>query len=270
MNTPNPLVPQGSLQEQSKKKSQVRIIVFSILAIHVVLLTVLMIQGCKPEQPVAKPEIPPLPPLTDTNPPPPPPLPVEPTNLPVLPSNPPVVVPPTTFNPTPPIEVPAASGSEHVIQKGETLAVIAKKYGVSVKAILQANPGIAPTRLKINQKINIPAKPPGSATTPAPTAAGAKPEETVAGDTTVYIVKKGETLTKIAKAHGVSVKAIKAANNLKTDQIKPNQKLKLPVKAAASAPAASAPSVPPYTPPVTTPPVSVPPIAPPAPGPSSP
>src|SRR5450759_3928434 len=51
MNTPNPLVPQGSLLEQqkSKGKSNLFIAVISILAIHVVLFGGLLIQGCKPE-----------------------------------------------------------------------------------------------------------------------------------------------------------------------------------------------------------------------------
>ena len=58
-----------------------------------------------------------------------------------------------------------------------------------------------------------------------------------------YTVKSGDTLTKIAKAHGTTVKAIKAASNLTTDHIKVGQKLKIPAKAEAAAPApAPAPS----------------------------
>jgi LysM repeat protein len=54
-----------------------------------------------------------------------------------------------------------------------------------------------------------------------------------------YLVKSGDSLTKIAKAHGTTVKAIKAENNLNTDHIKVGQKLKIPAKveAAAAAPA---------------------------------
>src|SRR6185369_1732684 len=44
MNTPNPLVPQGSLLD--KGKSHFRITVFATLAVHVVLLCVLLIAGC--------------------------------------------------------------------------------------------------------------------------------------------------------------------------------------------------------------------------------
>ena len=44
----------------------------------------------------------------------------------------------------------------------------------------------------------------------------------------VYVVKSGDTLGHIAKAHGVSVKALKAANSLDTDHIAVGVKLKIP------------------------------------------
>ena len=46
----------------------------------------------------------------------------------------------------------------HTIQRGETLGVIAKKYGLSASA-LAAHNGIAdPNRVKVGQKLTIPAK----------------------------------------------------------------------------------------------------------------
>lgn len=45
-----------------------------------------------------------------------------------------------------------------------------------------------------------------------------------------YKVKAGDSLEKIAQAHGTSVKVLKELNGLTTDRIKINQKLKLPVK----------------------------------------
>src|SRR5262245_21901733 len=46
MNTPNPLIPQGTFLEQ-KGRSHIRIAVFTILAVHVVLLGSLLLAGCK-------------------------------------------------------------------------------------------------------------------------------------------------------------------------------------------------------------------------------
>jgi LysM repeat protein len=233
MNTPNPLVPQGSFQEQSKRKSQVRLIVFSILAIHVLLLGALLIQGCKRDDtsPAGKPDGAPLP-VVDTNtlvpPPPPPPM----TNE-VQPP------PPSTNTGLPPVgggvePQPPGANLEHVIAKGETFAVLAKKYGVSVKAIQQANPGVDPAKLKIGQKIIIPPKPPGGATPGSAAPSGTAAARTTEAAANTYVVQKGDTLTKVATAKGVTIKALRAANNLRTDQIRPGQKLKIPAKNGGS------------------------------------
>lgn len=45
---------------------------------------------------------------------------------------------------------------------------------------------------------------------------------------TVYVVKSGDTLSRIAKAHGTTVKAIEAANGLNGDRILVGAKLKIP------------------------------------------
>ena len=45
-----------------------------------------------------------------------------------------------------------------------------------------------------------------------------------------YVVGPGETLSVISKAFGVPVSDIKRANNLKSDFLRVNQKLKIPVK----------------------------------------
>jgi LysM repeat protein len=63
-------------------------------------------------------------------------------------------------------------------------------------------------------------------------------------------VKSGDTLIRIAKAHGTTVKAIKSLNGLTTDRIKVGQKLNLPGKeAAVPAPAPVVESAPVLTPP---------------------
>lgn len=66
---------------------------------------------------------------------------------------------------------PTGPGGVHVIKSGETLAVVAKKYGVSVSALTKANPSVDSKRLKIGQKIKIP----GRSGTPAPAPAAAAP-----------------------------------------------------------------------------------------------
>lgn len=57
-------------------------------------------------------------------------------------------------------EQPAQNGEQkkHKIQSGDTFAKLAKKHGVSLDAIIAANPDANPSRLKVGQEINIPAK----------------------------------------------------------------------------------------------------------------
>ncbi len=49
-----------------------------------------------------------------------------------------------------------SDSKKHIIQSGDTFAKLAKKYGVSVDAIINANPDANPSRLRIGQEISIP------------------------------------------------------------------------------------------------------------------
>ena len=46
--------------------------------------------------------------------------------------------------------------------------------------------------------------------------------------TSIYTVKSGDTLSHIAKTHGITLKALRAANNLEGDRIVVGAKLKIP------------------------------------------
>jgi LysM repeat protein len=234
MNNQNPLIPQGSaLEQKNRGRARVKIAVFFVLAIHGIGLMALLMQGCgQSKEPATQTE------TTASNQ---PPAFVETTNPPVATSAPPVVAtaPAAVETPTPPAAV--AGATDYTIVKGDILDSIAKKFHVSLKAINDANPGIQPTKLKIGQKIHIPA-----ATTPAaPTAAGVAPVEIPgAGGEQTYTVKSGDNLTKIATQYGISLKSLRAANGLKTDNIKVGQKLKIPAKASAPAAAPTTPAEP--------------------------
>ena len=231
MNNPNPFVPKGSLlEQQSKRRSHMKLGVLCVLMVGVAGLTAMLIQGCKREQNNEAENQPPV----DTN------TVVMDTNTPSIEaSNPPVAAPPVVA----PAPVPEVAGMEYVVVKGDSFAKIAKKNGVSVKAIEAANPGVEPTKLKVGQKLSIPASAGGAA---APAMAGGQASTGSSMGEETYTVKSGDTLTKIAKAHGTTVKVIKAESNLTTDHIKVGQKLKIPAKTEAAAPA-PAPMPPPST-----------------------
>lgn len=54
---------------------------------------------------------------------------------------------------------PAASGSRHIVKAGETFWRIAQNNGISVDALMQANPGVSANTLKIGRELVIPPKP---------------------------------------------------------------------------------------------------------------
>lgn len=54
----------------------------------------------------------------------------------------------------------------------------------------------------------------------------------------VHVVKKGETLISIGRQHGVSWRAIRSENTLRSDALREGQKLKIPAAAASGAGAA--------------------------------
>jgi LysM repeat protein len=231
MNNQSPLVPPSSFLEQKNQgRDRVKIAVFVVLAIHGIGLMALLMQGCQ-----KPPEMPPTP-TEETNaaqaf--------VEPTNSVATPTNAAVgsdtqPAPPVNLTPTePPAPLaPPTSGTEYVVAKGDTFGTLAKKFHVSVKAITEANPGVVPRKLKIGQKLQIPAAAAPTAAAPA----GALPAEassTSASTDQPYTVKSGDTLGSIAKEKHTTVKALRAANSLKTDRITVGQKLKIPGKAPA-------------------------------------
>jgi LysM repeat protein len=243
MNNPNPFVPKGSLlEQQSVRRSRLKITVSCVLAVGIVSLVGMLIQGCKREQPADNTlsnldTNPPV--MTDTN----PPAMVD-TN-PIAMTAPmtnitPVVVPPPVIETTP--------GTVYAVAKGDTLSSIAKAHHITLSALQSANTGVDAKHLKVGQKLTIPGAT-TSATTPTTTSA-------VAADTgaDTYVVKSGDTLTTIAKKHGTTVKALEAANNLTTTKIKVGQKLKLPsASAPAPAPVDTTPAVAPTPMTVPTP-----------------
>src|SRR5947207_12470273 len=122
MNTPSPLIPQGTLPGV-RGKSHIRIAVITILAVHVVLLLALLMAGCKKtSDQVAKNDgapgdiAPPFDPtILPTNPPstPPPPAPSNAGTALVTPT-------PISLTPTPAPAVTSFDGTDHVVIKGDS------------------------------------------------------------------------------------------------------------------------------------------------------
>jgi N-acetylmuramoyl-L-alanine amidase len=109
---------------------------------------------------------------------------------------------------------------KHTVKRGESLSVIAQKYGLSISAIKSAN-SLKSTSLAVGQILVIPGN-------SAPIQVSSK-VNTVETKTLIHTVVKGDYLGKVASKYKVSVADIRRENRLKSDVLKLGQKLKITV-----------------------------------------
>jgi len=100
----------------------------------------------------------------------------------------------------------------HIVKSGDNLSHIGKKYGVSYRVIMDFNK-LKNTRLRLKQKLIIPIE-------------NTKTIRKI-NSRFYYMVKKGDTLDSISKAHKVSVTNLKTQNHLKGSLIKIGDRLKI-------------------------------------------
>jgi LysM repeat protein len=249
MNNPNPFVPQGSLlEQQSKRRSHFKWGVLFVLTIGIVGLSAMLFQGCKREE-ENPPESENPPPMqtndnaeATSNP-----APAEGSNTtteaapPIGGQQPPTPgvsqAPPPPAPMVPQAPAPAPTENEYVVVRGDYMAKIAKQNGVTLKALEDANPDVQPTKLRVGEKLIIPA---GTSTTGA-NAAGETANGLAANGDQLYVVKSGDTLGRIGHHFGVTVKAIESENNLTTTKIKVGQKLEIPARQTAEPTPVNAP-----------------------------
>ena len=129
----------------------------------------------------------------------------------------------------PPRTVVGQTQAVHVVQPGENLFRIALRYGTTVDAIVTAN-GLTDRIIFEGQRLLIPT---GAAASSASAAATA----------TTYTVQPGDTLTRIAVRHGVTVWALMRANELDSSHIFGGQVLSIPGAGDNAPPAPATPAV---------------------------
>jgi LysM repeat protein len=152
-----------------------------------------------------------------------------------------------TATPSPsatPTPTPAFAPVTYVVQRGDTLAAIGRRFGVNYLDIARANNIINPSLIRVGQVLIIPTG--GSAPpTVTPTATPSP------GGTLRYTVQRGDTLYRIALRFGTTIAAIRAANNLaNVNLIHVGQVLVIPTGSTAPTPI---PTPTPTFPPAPTP-----------------
>ena len=121
----------------------------------------------------------------------------------------------------------------HLVEKGETLYSISRKYQITVSELRAANGLSESDVLKFGQKLNIPTPDIENA---AALNSSSLPTSSYSSDNLeTYVAQKGDTYYGIARERGIKVAELFALNNLGSDaSLKAGQKLKVPALASSS------------------------------------
>ena len=107
------------------------------------------------------------------------------------------------------IDLPYELGNVYIVKKGDSLYSIAQKYNTTVDELKKLN-GLTSNIINVGQILKLPEK-----------------ENIV--DYDLYIVKKGDTLYKIANNYNISVNELKKINNLTSDTLSIGDQLLVPI-----------------------------------------
>lgn len=102
----------------------------------------------------------------------------------------------------------------HVVRRGESFWLIARKYGVSTRRLMRLNPNVSPKRIQIGMKVRLPAakpKRPAAAEKAKDIKAVEKKDDIRPSH---HLVGPGENVWIIARRYGVSTQSLLAWNRL--------------------------------------------------------
>jgi membrane-bound lytic murein transglycosylase D len=113
---------------------------------------------------------------------------------------------------------PEATYRIHRVRRGESLSLIAQRYRTSISAIARLNRLRRVDLIKSGQRLKIPVRGRSYASSPPP-------KLVKEGQKLIYIVKRGDSLYKIASAFSTTVGKIKKDNSLESDLLDVRQKI---------------------------------------------
>ncbi len=120
-----------------------------------------------------------------------------------------------------------ANPTVHVVRKGDTLYSVARQYGTTVSALVQANGLPNSNRIYVGQQLVV-------------SASGTAQPAATSG---TYVVQRGDTLFSIASRYGVSTQALASANGIyNPNLIRTGQSLVIPGSGTTTTSDSSTPS----------------------------
>ncbi|MDK2599231.1 peptidoglycan endopeptidase LytE [Bacillus stercoris] len=126
----------------------------------------------------------------------------------------------------------SSSSSTYKVKSGDSLWKISKKYGMTVNELKKLN-GLKSDLLRVGQVLKLK----GSSSSSSSSSSSVS-----TSSTSTYKVKRGDSLSKIAKQYGTTVSKLKGLNGLKSDVIYVNQVLKVKGTSTSSSKPASSSS----------------------------
>lgn len=201
---------------EKRNKIQAPTLVAIVVGLHVMAVgSIVFIQGCGTTRgpTVEPPPVPVMPPEPDVR-----------EARPDMPA--PVFHPPVAVEEAP-TRMPDADPQVYEVRRGDNLSTIASRHGVTTAELMDLNQLKDPHNIQIGQKLLLPARARTAPARPAAAPTRPAPEPAVPGAT--YVVQAGDSLSRIASRHDVTVAALSAANNI-TDPnlIRVGQKLVIP------------------------------------------
>lgn len=125
----------------------------------------------------------------------------------------------------------------YVVVKGDSAELIARKHKVRTSDLLSVNGLDRNSILKIGQELKIPAN---GIMQPQTASRADSVSVNSSLDTEIYVVARGDTLSRIAQRRGMTVRQIMSINGLKSHKIMVGQKLRLAKVSAAQQAASNA------------------------------
>ena len=125
--------------------------------------------------------------------------------------------------------IPAAATQQYTVAANDTLYSIALRFGVSVDYLAQVNAIRDPGRIRVGAVLVIPNPRSGARQSRVAAASLGRSISAAPSFTSLYVVRPGDTLFRLARTYGVSVDALQRANGLTSpDHVRVGQILRIP------------------------------------------